>query len=126
MFAAAWGAFPVLTGYYAQHERLDLAAVAAAVFAFFLSTAQRRLSTPARTLRRKTADVEGTIVSFRRRHQRHRSGTAAGAARRRTPSTELGDAVCLAVTLVLARLDALAMTNRHRRRRRSSAVDRPG
>jgi hypothetical protein len=62
VFAAAWGAFPVLTGYYAQHERLDVAAVAAAVFAFFLSAAQRTLSTPARSLRRKTAAVRGTIV----------------------------------------------------------------
>jgi hypothetical protein len=63
VFAASWGAFPVLTGYYAQHERLDVAAIAAAVFAFFLSTAQRSLSTPARSLRRKTADVRGTIVA---------------------------------------------------------------
>jgi hypothetical protein len=63
MFAVAWGAFPVLTGYYAQHERLDIAAVAAAAFAFLLSTAQRRLSTPARTLRRKTSEVRGTIVA---------------------------------------------------------------
>ena len=62
IFAASWGAFPVLTGYYAQHERLDIAAVGAAVFAYFLSTAQRRLSTPARRLRRKTNDVRGTIV----------------------------------------------------------------
>jgi hypothetical protein len=63
VFAAGWGAFPVLTGYYAQHERLDVAAAGAAVFAFMLSTAQRRLSTPARSLRRKTADVRGTIVA---------------------------------------------------------------
>jgi hypothetical protein len=63
VFAAAWGAFPVLTGYYAQHERLDVAAIAAAVFAFFLSAAQRSLSTPARSLRRKTADVRGTITA---------------------------------------------------------------
>jgi hypothetical protein len=62
IFAASWGAFPVLTGYYAQHERLDIAAVGAAVFAYFFSTAQRRLSTPARRLRRKTNDVRGTIV----------------------------------------------------------------
>jgi hypothetical protein len=62
VFAAGWGAFPVLTGYYAQHHRLDVAAVAAAVFAFFLSRAQRRLSTPARALRRNTARVDGIIV----------------------------------------------------------------
>ena len=62
VFAAAWGAFPVLTAYYAQHERLDIAAVAASVFCFLLSWAQRELSTPARALRRKTTDVTGTIV----------------------------------------------------------------
>lgn len=62
VFALSWGAFPVLTGYYAQHQRLDIAALAAAVFAFFLSRAQRHLSTPARSLRRKTAQVGGTIV----------------------------------------------------------------
>lgn len=63
MFAVSWGSFPILTGYYAQHERITLTAVAAAVFAFFLSSAQRRLSTPARSLRRKTANVSGTITS---------------------------------------------------------------
>jgi hypothetical protein len=63
VFAASWGAFPVLTGYYAQHVQLDVAAIAAAVFAFFLSGAQRSLSTPARSLRRKTADVRGTVVA---------------------------------------------------------------
>jgi hypothetical protein len=62
VFAASWGSFPVLTGYFAQHERVDLASVTAAAFAFFLSSAQRRLSTPARALRRKTAAVHGTIV----------------------------------------------------------------
>ncbi len=61
-FAAGWGTFPVLTGYYAQHEHLDIAAGAAGVFAFFLSSAQRHLSTPARSLRRKTSHVHGTIV----------------------------------------------------------------
>ncbi len=61
-FALSWGAFPVLTAYYAQHERLDISSVAAAIFATFLSRAQRELSTPARALRRKTEHVEGTIV----------------------------------------------------------------
>lgn len=62
IFALSWGAFPVLTAYYAQHERLDIASVAAATFATFFSKAQRELSTPARTLRRKTEHVEGVIV----------------------------------------------------------------
>jgi hypothetical protein len=60
-FAAAWGAFPVLTAYYAQAERLDVAAVVGAVAAFALSYAQRSLSTPARMLRRKVRHVEGTL-----------------------------------------------------------------
>jgi hypothetical protein len=62
VFAASWGSFPVLTAYYAQHKRLDIASVAAGVFCFLLSRAQRELSTPARALRRKTIDVAGTIV----------------------------------------------------------------
>ncbi len=61
-FAAAWGAFPVLTAYYAQEATLRLPAVAAASAAYWLSTAQRSLSTPARTLRRRVASVEGTVT----------------------------------------------------------------
>ncbi len=56
-FAAAWGAFPVLTAYYAQAERLDPVAVVAAGGAFALSRAQRSLSTPARHLRRRTREA---------------------------------------------------------------------
>ncbi len=61
-FAVAWGAFPVLTAYYAQAERLGVAAVLAAVAAVALSFAQRSLSTPARALRRRVARVEGRVV----------------------------------------------------------------
>ena len=61
-FAAAWGSFPVLTGYYAQAESLRLSAVIAAGAAYWLSAAQRSLSTPARTLRRRVTAVEGTIT----------------------------------------------------------------
>jgi hypothetical protein len=61
-FALAWGAFPVLTSYYAQTETIRAPAVLAAVFAFGLSSAQRALSTPARALRRRVAAVEGTIT----------------------------------------------------------------
>jgi len=61
-FALAWGAFPVLTGYYAQDFRLGAAAVLAAAAAFFLSLGQRALSLPARTLRRRTQAVSGRIV----------------------------------------------------------------
>ena len=58
-FALAWGAFPVLTAYYAQSATLRPAALAAALYAFGLSRAQRVLSTEARDLRRRVAVVEG-------------------------------------------------------------------
>ena len=62
VFAAAWGAFPVLTAYYAQAETLRFPAVAAATAAYALSSAQRSLSTPARAVRRTIASVDGTIT----------------------------------------------------------------
>jgi hypothetical protein len=61
-FAAAWGAFPVLVAYVAQTGRLSLGAALAAAAAFALSAAQRRLSTPARLIRRRAASVEGHIT----------------------------------------------------------------
>ena len=61
-FAAAWGAFPVLTGYFAQAETIGVVAALAAVAAFGLSFAQRTLSTPARRLRRRTERVEGSMT----------------------------------------------------------------
>ena len=61
-FAAAWGAFPVLTGYAAQDGNLAPAAVGAAAAALALSVAQRRLSTPARYIRRRAARVDGSIT----------------------------------------------------------------
>jgi hypothetical protein len=61
-FAAAWGAFPVLTAYVAQTGTLRLAPALAAVGAFALSWAQRSLSTPARFLRRSVRSVEGTLT----------------------------------------------------------------
>ena len=46
----------------AQTGRLALAPVIAAAAAFALSAAQRRLSTPARTIRRRADRVEGQIT----------------------------------------------------------------
>lgn len=60
-FVLAWGAFPVLTGYFSQAETLRWDALAASVAACGLSLAQRRLSTPARTLRRRAAEVVGEL-----------------------------------------------------------------
>jgi hypothetical protein len=61
-FAVAWGAFPVLTAYAAQAGRLAVAPVLAAAGALALSAAQRRLSTPARTIRRRTSRVDGSLT----------------------------------------------------------------
>jgi len=60
-FAAAWGAFPLLTGYAAQAGSLDVAAVIGALGAFALSYAQRTLSTPARLIRRHVTGVDGAL-----------------------------------------------------------------
>lgn len=60
-FAFAWGAFPVLTAYYAQAETLRVPALVAAAAAYWLASAQRALSTPARALRRRVASVDGTM-----------------------------------------------------------------
>ena len=61
-FALAWGAFPVLTAYYVQAQRLDLTALLAATAAFSLSIAQRSLSTRARAVRRQAEHVEGAMT----------------------------------------------------------------
>jgi hypothetical protein len=55
-FATAWGAFPVLTAYFASAEQLRLEAFAAALFAVFASLAQRTLSTVVRAARRAAGD----------------------------------------------------------------------
>jgi hypothetical protein len=61
-FALSWGAFPVITAYFAQTGRLSLAALAVAVAGYALSYAQRMLSTPARLLRRKSRSVTGALI----------------------------------------------------------------
>jgi hypothetical protein len=60
-FAAAWGAFPALTGYFAQTGRVSAAAVVLAVACAALSLGQRRLSTPARRVRRRAVAIEGRV-----------------------------------------------------------------
>jgi hypothetical protein len=59
-FALAWGAFPVLTGYFVEAQTLRLEALAAAGYAFALSLAQRALSTPVRRARREEGSTSGT------------------------------------------------------------------
>ncbi|HEY5059862.1 MAG TPA: hypothetical protein VII51_12705 [Gaiellaceae bacterium] len=61
-FAAAWGAFPALTAYFASAQRIRGEAVVAALFALLTSLAQRRLSTQVRFVRRRVAAVEGRVT----------------------------------------------------------------
>jgi hypothetical protein len=59
-FALAWGAFPVLTGYFVEAQTIRVEAVAAAGCGLALSLAQRTLSTPVRQARRELGSTAGT------------------------------------------------------------------
>jgi hypothetical protein len=60
-FALAWGAFPLLTGYFACAETISWVSLLAAAFAALTSYVQRVLSTPVRHLRRRVVAVTGTV-----------------------------------------------------------------
>jgi hypothetical protein len=61
-FGLAWGAFPLLTGYFVVAQKLTAEAVLAAVFALLTSLAQRKLSTQVRTVRRRVDLVTGAMT----------------------------------------------------------------
>ncbi len=101
--AASWGAFPALTGYWACSQTLRVAPLLAAAGCFMLTVLQRRLSTPARELRRRTVSLSG--------EQRLRDGStvALDAARIAAPLEGAlracaAGVVLLAAALVAARL----------------------
>jgi hypothetical protein len=58
-FAVAWGGFPAFTGYFVNALTIRPAGLLVAAACCLLSAAQRRLSTPARELRRRTESVHG-------------------------------------------------------------------
>jgi hypothetical protein len=58
-FALGWGAFPAFTGYFVNALDVSPAALLICAGCLAMSVAQRRLSTPARELRRRTAAVSG-------------------------------------------------------------------
>jgi len=58
-FAIAWGGFPAFTGYFVNALTIRPAGVLVTAACCLLSVAQRRLSTPVRTLRRNTVEVTG-------------------------------------------------------------------
>ena len=61
-FAVAWGGFPALTGWFIEARNVHLEGVVLAIACSLISLAQRRLSTPARDLRRRTISVSGEQV----------------------------------------------------------------
>jgi hypothetical protein len=58
-FAIAWGGFPAFTGWFAEAADVRAEAVLLGVACALISLAQRRLSSPARDLRRRTLSVSG-------------------------------------------------------------------
>jgi hypothetical protein len=58
-FAIAWGGFPAFTGYFVNALTIRPAGILVVIACCLLSVAQRRLSTPARRLRRETESVVG-------------------------------------------------------------------
>jgi hypothetical protein len=61
-FAVAWGGFPAFTGWFVEALDIRAEAVLVALACCLLSVAQRRLSTPARALRRRTVSVTGRQI----------------------------------------------------------------
>jgi hypothetical protein len=60
-FALGWGAFPAFTGYFVNAEQVRLPGILVAAACALMSVAQRRLSSPARLLRRRALSVEGEL-----------------------------------------------------------------
>jgi hypothetical protein len=58
-FAFGWGAFPAFTGYFVNAEKVALPGLLIAAGCLAMSVAQRRLSSPARDLRRRTSSISG-------------------------------------------------------------------
>jgi len=58
-FAVGWGAFPAFAGYFVNALEVSLAGVLICAGCLAMSVAQRRLSSPARELRRRTASISG-------------------------------------------------------------------
>jgi hypothetical protein len=58
-FAVAWGGFPAFTGWFVETLHVRAEGLLIALACCLLSVAQRRLSTPARELRRRTESVTG-------------------------------------------------------------------
>jgi len=58
-FAVGWGAFPAFTGYFVNALEISLSGLLISAGCLAMSVAQRRLSSPARELRRRTTAISG-------------------------------------------------------------------
>lgn len=99
-FAIGWGGFPALTGYFAQTLTIRPAGVLVAAGCCLLSAAQRRLSTPARELRRRTEAVDGV--------QRLSDGTSVALTKERLAAPLEGGLSALWLAMVLLAVGLLA------------------
>jgi len=99
-FALAWGGFPAFTGYFAQTLAIRPAGLLMAAACCLLSAAQRRLSTPVRELRRRTAAVDG--------EQRLNDGTVIGLSRARLTAPLEGALSALWIAIVVLAVSLLA------------------
>jgi hypothetical protein len=61
-FAVMWGGFPALAGGFSQTGRIDVPILLISAGCGYVAAAQRRLSTPVRSLRRRTTAVTGEIA----------------------------------------------------------------
>jgi hypothetical protein len=92
-FAVAWGGFPAFTGYFVNSLAIRPAGILVACACCLLSVAQRRLSTPARELRRRTDALAG--------EQRLTDGTAVELTVQRLADPLEGALSSLSLALVL-------------------------
>jgi hypothetical protein len=102
-FALAWGAFPLLTGYFACAETITWTALLAACYAALTSYVQRVLSTPVRNVRRRVAAVSGTI-ELRDGSSEPVTRETLAATQERSLQLLAGANVALAVSLLVFRL----------------------
>jgi hypothetical protein len=102
-FALAWGSFPVFTGWFVEAREIRVEVVLLALTCFLFSIAQRRLSSPARELRRRTISVTGSQI-LRDGSVRELDGEQLLAPLEGALSAMWMALVVLAITLVVARL----------------------
>jgi hypothetical protein len=102
-FALAWGAFPLLTGYFACAGTITWVSLLAAGYAALTSYVQRVLSTPVRHVRRQVVAVSGTAELRDGTHEpltpEHLYGT-----QERSLQLLAAANVCLAGALLILRL----------------------